>query len=391
MLKLASNEAVFSHSWSINGRCIRLSANKDLPKALRATVILIIRSSEEPTIEGFLGYLFVGHNRDGYTNAVSVSDEFAYLGNDDVLFIDKAKSYLRSLFRANSGHNSFLITERCNHYCVMCSQPPREIDDGYLVSVILEAIHLLPYYTRCILITGGEPTLLGEGLLEIIRACKVHIPFAGIHILSNGTNFKDNSFAARVAAIAHPDLMFGIPIYSHIPERHNFVVQAQNAWDSTIHGILNLKGNGVKVEIRVVLHKFTIPTLDSLADFLATNLLFIDQVAFMGLEATGFARSNWDDLWIHPKEYQKELHAAVSTCSQRGIRTMVYNLPLCWLDSRLHSYAVQSISDWKNDYPSECSTCAAFSRCGGFFSSNLEKGATLRLQPFDALTWSSLR
>ncbi len=37
-------------------------------------------------------------------------------------------------------------------------------------------------------ITGGEPTLLGSGLLELICACKKHIPKTALAILTNGKN-----------------------------------------------------------------------------------------------------------------------------------------------------------------------------------------------------------
>lgn len=386
MLKLATSNAGFSQKWDYPGRCIRLTENASTPERLKSQLMLLVKSNADTAPDGFGGYLFIGHDRPSFKNSIFLSEEFSYLGTDDVVFADPSATSFRALFRAKSRTNSFLLTERCNHYCVMCSQPPRDVDDGYLASIILEAIPLLPHYTKSLGLTGGEPTLLGEGLLEIIKACKQHLPHTALHILSNGTNFSDNEFAAKVAAIRHPDLMFGIPIYSNDPGIHNFVVQAPNAWDSTIHGILNLKGNGVRVEVRIVLHKFTIPTLASLAEFLATNLLFVDQVAFMGLEATGFAKSNWNDLWIHPEDYQQQLFEAVLTCSRRGMYALIYNLPLCWLDSRLHSFAVKSISDWKNDYPVACNTCAAFSACGGFFSSNLAKGATEGLKPFTATT-----
>jgi hypothetical protein len=29
-----------------------------------------------------------------------------------------------------SAQNSFLVTERCNYYCLMCSQPPRDVDNA---------------------------------------------------------------------------------------------------------------------------------------------------------------------------------------------------------------------------------------------------------------------
>ena len=384
MLKLATSKAKFSSEWSYSANCVKLTDNHMLPQQMRSEYLQLLRDDSAELAEGFAGYLVIGHERPDLANSITLSDEFSYMDRDDVIFISPEENHVRSLFRANTNHNSFLLTERCNHYCVMCSQPPRDIDDGFLATHILEAIPLLPTYTKSIGITGGEPTLMKDGLLEIIKACKYHHPDAGVHILSNGTTFKDNEFAREVAEIGHPDLMFGIPIYSNKPEIHNFVVQAPNALDSTLHGILNLKGNGVKVEVRVVLHRYTIPTLNELAQFLVTNLVFVDQVAFMGLEAMGFAKSNWDDLWIHPKEYQDELKSAVMRCAESEMTALIYNLPLCWLDHEIHKYSVKSISDWKNDFPEACNTCAAFSQCGGFFSSNLAKGATGELLPFTA-------
>ena len=74
--------------------------------------------------------------------------------------------------------------------------------------------------------------------------------------------------------------MFGIPLYSDIASKHDFVVQAKGAYDETI-GILNLKAYNQKVEIRVVLHQKTYERLPQLALFIVRNLQFVDHVALM--------------------------------------------------------------------------------------------------------------
>jgi MoaA/NifB/PqqE/SkfB family radical SAM enzyme len=56
-------------------------------------------------------------------------------------------------------------------------------------------------------------------------------------------------------------MMVGIPLYSDDPVRHNSVVQSANAFNETVHGILNLKSLGQAVEIRVVIHKQTVDRL----------------------------------------------------------------------------------------------------------------------------------
>jgi len=47
----------------------------------------------------------------------------------------------------------------------------------------------------------------------------------------------------------------------------------------------------------------------------------------------------------------------------------IYDHQLCLLDRELWPYAVQSISDWKNEHIEECDACDVRDRCGGFFSS----------------------
>src|ERR1700730_16311085 len=62
-----------------------------------------------------------------------VSRKYGYLGDGDVLGFDHSSRKFRTLFRRNSAHNSFLVTERCNNYCLMCSQPPKDVDDRWIL------------------------------------------------------------------------------------------------------------------------------------------------------------------------------------------------------------------------------------------------------------------
>jgi len=182
--------------------------------------------------------------------------------------------------------------------------------------------------------------------------------------------------AEKFARLKHPDLMLGIPLYSDIASIHDFVVQADGAYDETLRGIINLKRFGVRVEVRVVIHQQTYQRLPQLASFITRNLQFVDHVALMGLELMGFARSNIDALWIDPVDYQRELAEATLTLARAGIRTSIYNHQLCLLDPSIHAFSVKSISDWKNEYMPECAGCSLMSECGGFFSS-----ASLRRSP----------
>jgi len=354
------------------------------PTAIRKKEGYICRDGSMPA--GFAWQILVGDSLD--MAGLSVPDgsavlclpsSFDHLADGDVVRIGAERGDIFVLFQQSARHNSILLTERCNHYCLMCSQPPRDVDDDWIVDDVMAAIPHINEDTAEIGFTGGEPTLLGNRLVTLIQQCKSYLPRTALHILTNGRAFVDAGYVEQIARTGHPDLMFGIPIYSDLSEVHDYVVQADGAFDETIRGILNLKSKRLLVEIRVVVHKQTYERLPHLAQFIARNLTFVDQVVFMGLEITGFTRANLKDLWIDPVEYQPQLVDAVEYLADSRIKTSVYNHQLCITDRRLWKYARRSISDWKNEYFAECANCTVRSECGGFFSSaHLKRSAHIR-------------
>jgi His-Xaa-Ser system radical SAM maturase HxsC len=167
--------------------------------------------------------------------------------------------------------------------------------------------------------------------------------------------------------------MLGIPLYSDIDHRHDYVVQAFGAYDQTIAGYYNLAQAGVRLEVRVVLHRQTYRRLPRLAEFIVRNLPFAEHVAFMGLEMFGFATKNVETLWIDPVDYHEQLEVAVRTLALGQMNVSIYNHQLCVLPQSLWPFAVRSISDWKNVYLDVCSTCGVRDRCGGLFQSGTKR------------------
>src|SRR5262249_34942670 len=151
-------------------------------------------------------------------------------------------------------------------------------------------------------------------------------------------------------SVEHPDLIAAIPVYSAVDHIHDHVVQAKGGFDETILGILKLKDRGQRVEIRVVLHALTGPRILETCRWIARNLPFVDHVALMGLENTGFAIANDALLWIDPMDYRDVLAEGVQSLDAANVNVSVYNLPRCVLDRSIWPHAVRSISDWKNSY-----------------------------------------
>jgi His-Xaa-Ser system radical SAM maturase HxsC len=338
--------------------------------------LLLLTAATADVPPGYAAYLF---REDGSTHpaarAFAIGVDLDHLDDGDVIVIDPARPAVRVLYRRRSGFNSLLVTERCDHLCLMCCQPPKNRDDSYLVDEILEALPLMHKETRELGFTGGEPTLLGERFFALVAAAKQWLPRTALHVLTTGRRFADAEFTRKLAAIRHHNIMLGIPLYADVADLHEYVVQSNGAFDETIRGLLQLRRFRLRIELRIVIHRLTVPRLRAFAEFVARNLTFVSQVALMGMELMGYARSNLDLLWMDPWDYSGELRDAALILHRAGIRTLIFNHPLCVVHSDVQHLAVKSISDWKNGYLPECDDCSRKTECGGFFvSSDLRHG-----------------
>jgi His-Xaa-Ser system radical SAM maturase HxsC len=349
---------------------VTLTKNPSLPPLLRRQRALL---SDTATARGYKSILINSPASEADcpdTDLFEKPPEFDYLDEGDIVSLDPRTGSIRCLFRARSKNNTILLTEQCNHYCLMCSQPPKKPDDSWLLREAFDLVRLMPANTTDILYSGGEPTLYGDEFIDLLHHTRRSLPQAAVAVLSNGRAFKDCEYAKKYAAVRHSRLQIGIPIYSDDPVRHDYVVQSKGAFDEAVQGILNLKKLGQRVEVRVVIHKQTIDRLVKTCEFIARNLLFVDHVALMGLEITGFTRANLDILWIDPYEYRDELSAAVTLLNSYGMNCSVYNHQICTVNSDVLPNYRKSISDWKNEYLEACAQCNQLHNCGGLFSSS---------------------
>jgi His-Xaa-Ser system radical SAM maturase HxsC len=351
-------------------RRIWMLAPPDTPSRLRYSLAVLVSPEEEPP-QGFGLYVQPsGLQTAGLPgDVIALSEQMAYVGVGDILRVSEDGRRVRALWRASSRQNSLMLTERCDHYCLMCSQPPKMRVDDYLLDDAFEVVRLLEGGSNALCFTGGEPTLYGGRFIELLHHCRRSIPAAAIHILSNGRRFADPAFSDSYAEVGNPEMMVGIPLYGAEGATHNYVVQAEDAFEETVRGVCRLGERDQRIEIRIVVHRQTVPVLVETAEFIARNLPFVEQVALMGLEMMGLARANMDTVWMDPFDYREELAEATLLLHEAGLRTLVYNHQLCVIDREVWPFAVRSISDWKNDYYPECERCGVRDRCGGFFAS----------------------
>ena len=285
----------------------------------------------------------------------------------DVVTINK-DGVITFLYEIKSTSNAVFATGRCNHRCIMCPQPP-VVQEEDMTPFNMKLISLFDKNTKEVGITGGEPTMIGDKLFDLIKQIKKYTPKAAISILSNGVRFADRDYAMKLALCNCCDLQIDIPIFSDIAEQHNEIVGAKTFYKS-VQGLYNLALFGTKIGLRVVVHKKTNKRLPQLADYIYHNFPFVCNVAFMQMETIGMAEENINELWIDPYDYNEQLVAAIEILRSRGIHVSVYNAQLCVLPEQIRDTAIQSISEWKDIYLDECQDCKLIGQCGGFYASN---------------------
>lgn len=332
----------------------------------RSNDILVCKDSDKLAF-GYLATITektIFSTKDKPYSIVDIIEDF---NEGDVVVINKQGEII-FVYEINSHHNALMATERCNHRCIMCPQPPI-LQEKDKTPFNLKLISLFEKNTQEIGITGGEPTLIGDNLFTLINYIKKELPKTAISILSNGVKFADKGYAIKLAKCRHQDLQIDIPLFSDIAEEHNRIVGAKTFY-KTVQGLYNLALFHQRIGLRIVVHKQTYKRLPQFADFIYHNFPFVTQIAFMQMETTGLAKENFEELWIDPYDYNEELREAVLLLADRGMKPYIYNAQLCVLPEDIRRYAQQSISDWKDIYIPECDGCVLKGQCAGFFESN---------------------
>lgn len=323
------------------------------------------------------------------TTIIVVADDIVFSHGDVISISERGR--IHRYFRAKSNNNALLVTEVCNNLCIMCPQPPKPediINHEHTKERILKTIELIddsnPPSSLCI--TGGEPTMLENDLLIIIDSITTKTPSTLVHLLTNGRHLSDENYTAQLARSSRNQLLAGIPLFGHVSEIHDYVVQAQGAFDQTMAGLLNCYKNGINVELRVVLNKVTVKYLTELAHFISRNLFFVKHVALMGMENMGYAKLNRAKMFIDPWDYRDILSSAVEIFNLYDIDVRIFNLPLCIVNPDTRKYCKQSISDFKNSWNPICESCSSKEECCGFFTSTTDKfWLSKHIQPLDMI------
>lgn len=289
------------------------------------------------------------------------------LHQNDVVSVDGRKGSIFILLRESDLHHSLFLTNQCNNYCLMCSQPPTKHDDSWLVEQALTIINHINFKPLSIGITGGEPLLIGDKLLLILNALHDKLPDTKIELLTNGKILSEPNFQKDVLLNLPSKVHWLVPLYGHVEELHDFIVQSHGAFEQTIEGLYFLQKISQTIQLRIVLVKPVLENLNEICQYIIRNLPFVKEVAFIGCEPIGFALANTDISKVDISEWSNILDMAVNQVDMAGLKPVIMNIPLCCLPKSLWRFSSRSISDWKQTYHTECQKCDLLESCCGLF------------------------
>lgn len=282
----------------------------------------------------------------------------------DVLLVLPGQASAHRLIRANSNHNTLLVTEQCDQLCVMCSQPPKkyhlDLFDHFAVAASLAPQDAM------IGISGGEPLLHKERLFQMLSTVTSSRPDLRFHILTNAQHFEPQD-TERLVELGWDRILWGVPLYSADPETHDRIVGKPGAFANLERGLATLMRAGASVELRTVVLQQNWDDLVGIAEFIATRLPFISVWAIMQLERIGYGRMNWASSFKDTSADFDQAARAIDIVTARGLEAWLYNFPLCSVPDEYRRYAPSTISDWKRKYLEFCDSCGARETCGGFF------------------------
>lgn len=273
------------------------------------------------------------------------------------------------LSTADYPDRTLYTTGLCNSNCIMCPYTERFRLNSKPESLFLlnRFIDLMDPNAEYVCITGGEPTILKDGFLELVEHVKNHFCTSILHILTNGRTFSYKSFFDDYRARRPYQTLLGIPLHAADASLHDAITQSPGSFEETRRGLDNLYNSGERIEIRIVTSKLNYTNLAALSKMIVKYYPYCQHVCFMGLEMMGNAMMHRKDVWCNYDELWPYVRESCDILISAGVNVQLYNYPLCLVNKSLHALYKRSITPSKIEYLPECDTCRKKHECGGFF------------------------
>lgn len=291
--------------------------------------------------------------------------------NDTYIAMINSEGVVSSYLSVNSKEIDLFVTNKCNSNCIMCplAESVRRKNNLSYLPWNLKFVELLPNDISYINITGGEPTLVENELIVLLKAVSRKFDSSCFQLLTNGRTFSNKKMLLDILQVLPRGTRIAIPLHSSDSKVHDMITQSDGSFAQTDMGIKNLLKYKQNVEVRIVLSKININTIYDTARYIVEEYKNVLSVNFVAMEIMGNAALNKRKLWIEFEDLFANIKGAVQLLVKNGIDVELYNFPLCYVDKGYWSIASRSISDYKIQYVDDCKLCRIKEICGGFFGS----------------------
>lgn len=161
----------------------------------------------------------------------------------------------------------FNITYRCNSNCLFCAadHPLEQETEEMPLKEFEELLERRQVGAGDrVIVNGGEPTIHRDffGILDAINICG-----AQIDLFTNGTLFKDEAFMKHL--ISYPRIYIRVPLFGGTAETHDQLTGHVGGFDAVCSGldyIVKHPGNGIWLEIKMLLSRFTVSENEKILD-----------------------------------------------------------------------------------------------------------------------------
>ena len=266
----------------------------------------------------------------------------------------------------------------CNERCVFCNVPVEDYrpvtPSRAALSAELDAF--IASGEQTLTISGGEPTLLRERLLDVVtRARTAGVPF--VELQTNAVLIDDDY--AQALAQAGVTSAF-VSFLSHVPALHDQLAGLEGAYPDCLRGMDALLDAGIAVTLNPVTAYVTQELVADYVAFVAERLPRVRAISLSAVQPHGRAKDN-PELLPDYQVLKGQVVLAQERANAADIRLLnpYCGLPLCvgWHESAERSVeAVEAIlqregqafgvNNRQNKRHGEpCRGCALRTRCGG--------------------------
>lgn len=270
----------------------------------------------------------------------------------------------------------FMVTEACNSSCIMCPMSSDQRRRGMSLSweEAQSLLNQIDEQIEHIDITGGEPFLRADLVLDILRQLNERWPQIPVQVLTNGRALCIPRIQRELKPLLTPRLRFAIPIHAESAALHDTITQSSGSFEQTMRGIEFLSASPAQIEIRIVGHRQNVEHLHALCDTLLRSRLRITVVNFIAMEMNGSAAHNRERLWVDYRAFFEAAKPSIHRLVHAGIDVGLYDFPLCAVERAYWPITKKSITAWKVRYPGVCEACDEKNACGGLFRSTFLLG-----------------